>query len=111
MAEFTYNKSKNANMGHTLFEINCGYHPWVSFEDKCNVCFKSSLANRLAVELRELINVCRQNLLHTKDLQKQAYNKGVKPCSYAPVEKVWLNSKYIKMKRNRKLEAKYFGPF
>ena len=26
-------------------------------------------------------------------------------------EKVWLNSKYIKTKQNRKLEAKFFGPF
>ena len=24
---------------------------------------------------------------------------------------MWLNSKYIKTKQNRKLEAKFFGPF
>ena len=35
----------------------------------------------------------------------------MKPQSYAPGEKVWLNSKYIKTKQNRKLEAKFFGPF
>ena len=35
----------------------------------------------------------------------------MKPKSYAPGDKVWLNSKYIKTKRNRKLEAKFFGPF
>ena len=33
------------------------------------------------------------------------------PRSYTPGEKVWLNSKYIKTKRNQKLEAKFFGPF
>ena len=35
----------------------------------------------------------------------------MKPQSYAPEQKVWLNSKYIKIKRNQKLETKFFGPF
>ena len=55
--------------------------------------------------------VCRENLHHAQELQKRAHDNGVKPWSYVPGEKVWLNSKYIKTKRNRKLEAKFFGPF
>ena len=55
--------------------------------------------------------VCRENLYHTQELQKRAHNKGVKPRSYAPGKKVWLNSKFIKTKRNRKLEAKFFRLF
>ena len=55
--------------------------------------------------------VCCENLYHAQELQKQAHDKGVKTQSYAPDEKVWLNSKFIKTKRNRKLEAKFFGPF
>ena len=55
--------------------------------------------------------VCRENLHLAQELQKRAHDKGVKPRSYAPGDKVWLNSKYIKTKRNRKLEAKFFGPF
>ena len=35
----------------------------------------------------------------------------MKPQSYALGKKVWLNSKYIRTKRNRKLEAKFFGRF
>ena len=31
--------------------------------------------------------------------------------SYIPSKKVWLNSKYIKTKRNHKLENKFFGSF
>ena len=31
--------------------------------------------------------------------------------SYAPGKKIWLNSKYIKTKYNRRLETKFFGPF
>ena len=111
MAEFAYNNFKNASMGHTSFELNCGYHPHVFFEDKYNACSKSCSAKGLAIELRELLNICCQNLLHTQDLQKQTHNKSVKPRSYSSDEKVWLNSKYIKTKYNRKLKAKFFGPF
>ena len=63
------------------------------------------------MELRELMIVCRENLYHVQELQKQAYDKKVKPCSYISGRKVWLNSKYIKTKCKRKLEAKFFGVF
>ena len=55
--------------------------------------------------------VCQKNLYYAQELEKQANNKGVKSWSYAPGKKVWLNSKYIKIKHNQKLEAKFFGPF
>ena len=55
--------------------------------------------------------ICWENFHHTQELQKQVHDKGIKPWSYAPGKKVWLNSKYIKIKRNQKLEAKFFGPF
>ena len=32
MAEFAYNNAKNASTGYTPFELNCGYHPCVSYE-------------------------------------------------------------------------------
>lgn len=35
----------------------------------------------------------------------------MKPKSYAPSDKVLLNSKYIKPKSNQNLETKFFGPF
>ena len=57
------------------------------------------------------MTVCRENSYHSQELQKQAHNKGVKPRSYAHGNKVWLNSKYIKTKCNRKLEVKFFKPF
>ena len=98
-------------MGHMPFKLNYGYHSHDSLKDKYDICFKSSLVKGLAVKLRELINICHQNLLHAQDLQKQAYIKGVKPWSYVSSEKVWFNSKHIKTKKNQKLEAKFFGPF
>ncbi len=111
MAEFTYNNAKNTSTGHTPFELNCDYHPRVSFEEDVDSSSRSRLANELAEELKELMEVCCQNLLHAQELKKKAHEKGVKSCSYTPGKKFWLNSKYIKTKRNRKLESKFFGPF
>ena len=54
---------------------------------------------------------CRKNFYHAQELQKRAYNKGVNLRSYAPGDKIWLNSKYIKIKQNQKLKAKFFELF
>ena len=111
MAEFAYNNAKNISTRYTPFKLNCGFYPRVFFESDVDPCSRSCSADKLAKELRELIDICQQNLLHAKNVQKRANDKSVKSQSYALGEKVWLNSKYIKTKRNRKLEAKFFGLF
>ena len=111
MAEFVYNNTKNASTSYTPFELNCGYHPRVSYKENVDPRSKSKSADNLANHLRELMAVCWENLQHAQDLQKQGHDKSTKPKSYAPGDKVWLNSKYIKTKRNQKLEAKFFEPF
>ena len=108
MAEFTYNHAKNTSTSHTT--IN-SFHPQTSYKKDINPRSKSKSADELANELQELMIVYRENLEHAQELQKQYHNKHAKPRSYAPGEKVWLNSKYIKIKQNCKLEAKFFRPF
>ncbi len=110
MVKFVYNNAKNATISHTSFKINYGYHLRVSFKEDVDPRSRSRSANELAEELRELMEVCCQNLLHAQELQKRAHDKGVKSRSYALDEEVWLNSKYIKTKKNKKLEGKFFGP-
>ena len=111
MTEFAYNKSKNASIGHTFFEINYGYHPGMLYEEDVNSRFYFKSADELSEELKELMIVYCKNLHYTQELQKQAHDKRVKPRSYALSKKVWLNSKYIKIKYKQKLEAKFFGLF
>ena len=111
MAEFAYNNAKHASTGYTPFELNCRYHPRVSYKEDVDPRSRSKAADELTEELRTLMAACRENLQHAQELQKRAHDKGTKPRSYAPGEKVWLNSKYIKTKRNWKLEAKFFVPF
>ncbi len=64
IAEFAFNNTKNVSTGHTPLELNCGYHLRVSFEEDVNSRLKSRFTNRLAEELRELMEVCCQNFLH-----------------------------------------------
>ena len=111
MAEFAYNDAKNASTGHTLFELNCGYHPRVSYEKDLDPRSKSKIAEKLSSELRNLMAVCQQNLHHAQELQKRAHDKEVKPRSYAPGDKIWLSSKHLRTKRNCKLKAKFLSHF
>ena len=58
MAKFAYNNTKNANIGHVSFKLNCGYYPKVSFKEDVDSRSKSCFANELVKELRELIEIC-----------------------------------------------------
>ena len=64
MVEFAYNNAKNASIDYTLFELNCGYHPGVSYEKDINPYSKSKSADNFASDLRELMAVCQKNLQH-----------------------------------------------
>ncbi len=68
MAEFAYNNAKNASTSHIFFELNCSYHPRVFFEEDVDPHSRSRSANKLAEELKELMEVCCQNLLHIQKL-------------------------------------------
>ena len=93
------------------FELNCGYHFWVSYEKDVDPCSKSKSADELSAELRELMIICWKNLHHAQKLQKRVNDKSVKLGSYNLGDKIWLNSKYIKTKRNWKFESKFFDLF
>ena len=111
MAKFAYNNTKNISIDHIPFELNCDFYPQAFYKEDVNPRSWSKSADELAINLRELITICRKNLYHSQELQKCYYDKHAKPRSYVPGNKVWLNSKYIKTKQNRKLEAKFFGLF
>ena len=62
MAEFTYNNTQNASTGYRPFELNCSYHPEISYKEDINLRFQSKSVDELATELRELIATCKKNL-------------------------------------------------
>ncbi len=111
MAKFIYHNSKNASISHILFKLNYSYYSKILFQEDVDPYSRFGSVDKLAEELRELIKVYYQNLFHTQELQKKDHDKRVKSRSYTPGKKVWLNSKYIKTKRNKKLENKFFKLF
>ncbi len=64
MAEFAYNNAKNTSTGYTPFELNCSFHPRVSYEENVDPRSKSKAADKIAAESRNLMSVCRENLQH-----------------------------------------------
>ena len=78
MAKFAYNNIKNTHIGHTPFEPNCDYHLRVSFKEDIDPRSISHSANKLAEELKELMEVYCQNLFYAQKLQKRAHHKEVK---------------------------------
>lgn len=57
------------------------------------------------------MTICFKYLQYAQKVQKQADNKNTKRKNYDPGDKVLLNSKYIKIKQNPKLENTFFGLF
>ena len=69
------------NKSKTVTELNCGYHPCISFEEDTDPRSQSKSANELLAKIEDLMSVCQENLYHAQEFQKQANNKGVKPRS------------------------------
>ena len=111
IVEFTYNNTKNASIGYMPFKLNYGYHLCIFYEEDVKPYSRTKAANKLTKKLKNLMSAYRENLEYAQELQKQSHDKGTKPRSYVPREKVGLNSKYIKTECNRKLEAKFFRFF
>ena len=88
MVKFTYNNTKNTSSGHTLFELNYGYHPQMSYNEKFDLRSKSNSADELSAELRELIIVRQESPHHAQEIPKWANDKGFKPESYVLDDKV-----------------------
>ena len=64
MTKFAYNNAKNTSTRHTLFELNCGYHLRMSYEEDVNPRSQSKSVDKLSAELRELMIICQENLYH-----------------------------------------------
>ncbi len=58
MTEFAYNNAKNASTSYTPLKLNYGFYLIVLFEEDVDLRSRSRLANKLANELRELIEIC-----------------------------------------------------
>ena len=51
------------------FELNYDYHVQILYEEDVDPRFQSKLADKLLIELRELMILCCKNIYHTQMLQ------------------------------------------
>ena len=54
--------------GYTPFELNCGYHPRISYEKDLDPRSRSNAADKLADDLTNLMSAFRENLQHWLDI-------------------------------------------
>ena len=95
----------------SLFEALLGYHPRMSYKDNCDPRSKFLNVDENAAILRDLMKELKVNLIESQELQAVYHNKRVEKRNYQPGDSVWLSGKYIKTKKNLKLEHKYLDPF
>lgn len=111
VAEFAYNNARNSTTGISPFEANLGYSPRMSWDEDVDPKSRSRAAVDNAKHLATLMGVCKEAILAAQETQATYANRHRKSREYSVGDYVWLNTKYIRTKRNRKLEFKNFGPF
>ena len=97
MAKFTYIYIKNISIDYISFKLNYRYDLCVFYKKDLNLHSKSGIRKKVSFELQELMTIYQQNLSHIQKLQKQTYNKIVKPQSYILSNKIRLNNNYLKI--------------
>ena len=92
MANFNFDKAKDANVGHMAFELNCSNYLYV-LRKNTNPCLQLKSVDKLVAKLQDLITVYQKNFYHAQALQKQVHNEDVNSKNYVFGDKVWLNCK------------------
>lgn len=111
MTKFTYNNIKKASISHISFKFNSSLYPRVSYKEDVSLRFKLKSGKKLSIKLIKLMTIYYKNFHYAQKLQKWAYNKVVKLKSYVFGNIHWLNNKYMKIKQNWQLKAKFFNLF
>lgn len=62
MAKFAYNNMKITSTSHISLELNYSFYPQVSYKEDVDYCSQLNMATKLAIEFKELIIICRENL-------------------------------------------------
>ena len=111
LTKFAYNNTKHASTQMSSFEIMQKYISRMSFENFANFKIKFKSVNEHVKELTELLNVLKTNLIHAQKQQIKYKNVKIKKANFKIENYVNVNDKNIRIKRNKKLEWKFFESF
>lgn len=111
LAEFALNNRVHSATGHSPFELLYGYNP--EFHVSPNPMSKVPAASDCLKVLTELQDDTRASLELAAERMKTYYDKNVSDAPvFAPGDKVWLDTKNLKLKQpSKKLSAKRVGPY
>lgn len=112
IAEFAYNNAPHSSTQVSPFFANYGYNPKATLT--LDVSVRDPNAHDFSRSLSELHDYCREQLAVTQSQTQVPANRHRSPIpeSFAPGEKVWLNTKNIKTSRpSENLDHKRLGPF
>ena len=113
MTKFVYNNNKHTFTRLSSFEIMQNYISRMSFEKFANFKVKSKFVKKHVEEFAKFLKIFKINLIHTQEQQikyKNARTKDVKDI-FKVDNYVNVNDKNIRIKRNKKLEWKFFDSF
>ena len=115
--EIAYNNSKQSSTGFTPFYLNYGQHPSFPLSSSALMKLKDNGSNEQAEVMLERLfddlTVAEKNMKKAQDQQEQYTNLRRREVQFQVGEKVMLSTEDLqwKGKINRKLSARYIGPF
>ncbi len=56
MVEFANNNMKNVNISHILFELNCSFHPHVSYSERCRSTLQIQIYRKACISILRMNN-------------------------------------------------------
>ena len=111
LTKFAYNNTKHASTQMSSFEVMQKYTSRMSFENSANFKVKFKFVNEHVKKLTKLLNVLKTNLTHAQKQQIKYKNARTKKANFEVESYVNVNDKNIRIKRNKKLEWKFFESF
>ena len=110
IAEFQYNDKEHVAIGHTLFYVNYGRHPW---KGNLTVEIEIPSLEKLLKKIEVTREKARTAMERTKDMMKRQYDKRTCQSKGLKIgEQVWLEAKNIQTNQLlKKLDQKKYGPF
>ena len=111
VAQFCHNDRQHSATTYSPFFLTYGYHPNKGLEPKREYTVEA--VGDFIQRIGDAHETAKKALKQANELMKNQYDKHKKPAiNYKPGDKVYINAEHLpSVRRSRKLEKKFFGPY